>query len=151
MNTPTTLRDKVSQSITPRRLRFLKESFTGYLFIAPALVLIFIFGLFPVAFALYVSVHKWRLVRTDFVGLNNFVRVVGNITYVAAFFLALGALLGAVLPVWGAYISFLLLATSPETFEKLNHNRSENHPSWKHMYLMMMVAQCGLAAAYLIR
>ena len=97
MNTPTTLRDKVSQSITPRRLRFLKESFTGYLFIAPALVLIFIFGLFPVAFALYVSVHKWRLVRTDFVGLNNFVRVVGNITYVAAFFLALGALLGAVL------------------------------------------------------
>lgn len=97
MNTPATLRKKVFQSITPRRLRFLKELITGYLFIAPALVLIFIFGIFPVAFALYVSVHKWRLVRTDFVGLSNFVRVIGNITYVFAFFLALGALLGAFL------------------------------------------------------
>jgi len=97
INTPTTLREKIFQSITPRRLRFLKESFTGYLFIAPALVLIFLFGIFPVAFALYVSVHKWRLVRTNFVGLSNFVRAIGNITYVIVFFLALGALLGAFL------------------------------------------------------
>ena len=26
----------------------------------------------------------------------------------------------------------------------------ENHPSWKHMYLMMMCAQIGFALAYLI-
>lgn len=67
----------------------------------------------------------------------------GNTTFLA--------LLGGILPLWGAYIAFLLLATSPEKFEELNHNRSENHPSWKHMYLMMMVAQFGLAAAYLIQ
>ena len=28
--------------------------------------------------------------------------------------------------------------------------RVENHPSWTHMYLMMMTAQVGFAEAYLI-
>ena len=28
--------------------------------------------------------------------------------------------------------------------------RRENHPSWTHMYWMMMVAQCGFALAYLL-
>lgn len=59
--------------------------------------------------------------------------------------------LGVVLPLWGGYIAFLLLSTSPEEFSELNQNRSENHPSWKHMYLMVMLAQFGLATAYLIR
>lgn len=82
---------------TPRRLRFIREALTGYLFIAPALILIFTFGIFPVAFALYVSLHKWRIVRTDFTGLQNYVRAVGNLSYLAAFFLGLGALVGAYL------------------------------------------------------
>jgi 4-hydroxybenzoate polyprenyltransferase len=59
--------------------------------------------------------------------------------------------LGVALPLWGAYVAFLLLSTSPQEFSALNQNRSENHPSWKHMYLMVMLAQFGLAAAYLIR
>jgi len=59
-------------------------------------------------------------------------------------------LLGILLPTWGVYIAFLLLATSPEQFSRINLNRSENHPSWKHMYMMAMVAQFGIAAAYLI-
>jgi multiple sugar transport system permease protein len=59
------------------------------------MILIFIFGIFPVAFALYVSLHKWRLVRTDFLGLDNYVRAVGPLAYVFAFFLACGAVIGA--------------------------------------------------------
>jgi hypothetical protein len=27
---------------------------------------------------------------------------------------------------------------------------TENHPSWTHMYLMMLTAQVGFAVAYLI-
>ena len=69
----------------------------GYCFIAPALFLIFTFGIFPVAFALFVSLHKWRIVRTDFVGLANYVRAIGNLAYVAAFFLAVGALIAGYL------------------------------------------------------
>ncbi len=59
-------------------------------------------------------------------------------------------LLGVLLPLWGGYIAYLLLSTSPERFAALNRNRSENHPSWRHMYMMVMVAQFGLAAAYVI-
>lgn len=96
-NRPETLKEKITKVITPRKLRFFKESLTGYLFVAPALTLIFMFGIFPVGFALYVSLHKWRILRTDFIGLDNYVRAIGNFTYVLAFFSALAAILGAVL------------------------------------------------------
>ena len=53
-------------------------------------------------------------------------------------------ILGAVLVRWGAYTAYLLLRT-PEDLAKV-----ENHPSWTHMYLMMMVAQIGFGVAYLL-
>ncbi|MEM9556993.1 MAG: UbiA family prenyltransferase [Acidobacteriota bacterium] len=52
--------------------------------------------------------------------------------------------LGLGLTAWGAYTVYLLLRDPDEL------TRSENHPSWKHMYLIMMVAQIGLALAYLV-
>jgi multiple sugar transport system permease protein len=62
--------------------------------ILPAVVLIFTFGIFPVGFALYVSLHKWRLKRGDFIGLANFTRAVDNLAYIFFFALAIGALIG---------------------------------------------------------
>lgn len=52
-------------------------------------------------------------------------------------------LLGVGLAVWGAYTSWLLLRNPDEL------TATENHPSWRHMYLMMMTAQVGFAVAYL--
>jgi len=92
MSSLAALKEKLFQAFTPRKMRIFRESFTGYLFVTPALVLIFTFGIFPVAFALFVSLHKWRIIRTDFVGFSNFVRAIGNLTYVAAFFMSIGAL-----------------------------------------------------------
>ena len=74
-------------------MRQFRESLTGYLFVTPALILIFTFGIFPVAFAIFVSLHKWRIIRTDFVGLGNYVKAIGNLAYVAAFFLGIVALI----------------------------------------------------------
>jgi len=54
------------------------------------------------------------------------------------------ATLGIVLTLWGCYTVYLLLRDPDEL------TRSENHPSWRHMYLMMMAAQIGFAAAYLV-
>jgi hypothetical protein len=51
--------------------------------------------------------------------------------------------LGFGLAVWGCYTVYLILR-DPEDLAKV-----ENHPSWTHMYLMMMAAQIGFAAAYL--
>lgn len=59
--------------------------------ILPATVLIFVFGIFPVGFALYVSLHKWRLVRGDFLGLTNYIKAVDSLAYIFAFALGIGA------------------------------------------------------------
>lgn len=77
------------------RGRNLKETLTAYTFLAPALLLIFLFGIFPVGFALYVSVHKWLIVRGDFLGLANYVEAVDSLAYIVMFFLGLAGLYGA--------------------------------------------------------
>lgn len=74
--------------------RKIKEYLTAYIFIAPATILIFIFGIFPVGFALYVSLHKWRIKRTALIGLENYTNAIGNLAYVIVFFLGIGALIG---------------------------------------------------------
>jgi geranylgeranylglycerol-phosphate geranylgeranyltransferase len=54
------------------------------------------------------------------------------------------AVLGVVLTVWGCYTVYLLVR------DPASLAASENHPSWRHMYLMLMAAQVGLAVAYLL-
>jgi 4-hydroxybenzoate polyprenyltransferase len=52
--------------------------------------------------------------------------------------------LGFALSLWGIYTCTLLLR-DPEALAT-----TENHPSWTHMYLMMMTAQVGFAVAYIV-
>jgi multiple sugar transport system permease protein len=51
-------------------------------FLAPFLLLFAVFGLFPIVFSLYMSVHEWDPVQglgsARFVGLDNFVFVLGD-------------------------------------------------------------------------
>lgn len=51
---------------------------------------------------------------------------------------------GVGLATWGAYTAWLIVRNPDEL------TATENHPSWRHMYLMMMAAQIGFAAAYVI-
>ena len=53
-------------------------------------------------------------------------------------------LLGFGLSVWGVYVVVSILR-DPEALAE-----TENHPSWTHMYLMMLTAQIGFALAYLV-
>ncbi len=76
------------------RGRNLKEYLTGYVMIAPAVTLIFTFGIFPVFFALYVSLHKWRIKKGEFLGLANYEKAVGNLTYIILFALGIAAFVG---------------------------------------------------------
>jgi multiple sugar transport system permease protein len=81
--------------LTPRRLRVWREYLTAYLMIAPATILIFVFGIFPVGFALFTSLHKWQLVQGPYRGLGNYLSAMGNLTYVMLFVLGIGGLIGA--------------------------------------------------------
>jgi len=53
-------------------------------------------------------------------------------------------LLGLGLAAWGGYTLTLVLR-DPQALAEV-----ENHPSWTHMYLMMMFAQVGFVVAYLV-
>jgi multiple sugar transport system permease protein len=64
--------------------------------ITPAVFLIFLFGIFPVAFALYVSLQKWKIKQSGFIGLRNYVKAMGNLAYVLFFVIGLALLLLAI-------------------------------------------------------
>ncbi len=82
--------------LSGRRGRYLREYFTAYMMIAPAVILIFTFGIFPVGFALYVSLFRWRLKQGNFIGLVNYQQAIGNLVYILLFALAIGGLIAAI-------------------------------------------------------
>ena len=65
------------------------EWLTGYAFVLPATLVIGVFGLFPIVYALYMSVHRWRIRQGAFLGLDQYQRTVGD-------FGAFGVFLGGV-------------------------------------------------------
>ena len=97
MQIPWIHQSSLGQIFTGRRGRHLREYLTAYLMLAPGLLLIFTFAIFPVGFALYVSLHKWLIVRDDFRGLANYVDIIDNLAYFGVFALGIGALIGAAL------------------------------------------------------
>ncbi|MCB9769760.1 MAG: UbiA family prenyltransferase [Candidatus Omnitrophica bacterium] len=62
----------------------------------------------------------------------------GHLTGNRPFLIGLGLFLAS----WGVYICYLILR-KPESLAV-----DENHVSWKHMYLLMMAAQVGVAVGY---
>ncbi|NPA06168.1 MAG: sugar ABC transporter permease [Chloroflexi bacterium] len=79
-----------------RRGRAVREAMTAYLMLAPAVSLIFMFGLWPVLFAVYVSLHRWRIRQGPFVGMKHYVDAIDALAF-PLFFVVAGALL------WAAY------------------------------------------------
>ena len=97
---------RLAEWLTPRRLRKWREYLTGYLMIAPAVTLIFIFGIFPVGFALFVSLHKWRLKRGDIIGMANYTDAIGPLAYLLVFGLGVGFLVWALFRLRRIYKDF---------------------------------------------
>lgn len=81
-----------------RQGRILKENLTAYAFLFPAMVLIFVFGLFPVAFSLYVSMYKWKIKQGPFRGFANYTKAMDELAYIVAFLIAIGA-------IWFAFVA----------------------------------------------
>ncbi|HYX19417.1 MAG TPA: UbiA family prenyltransferase, partial [Thermoanaerobaculia bacterium] len=80
-------------------------------------------------------VVPWLLIPV-FTWLPGGARLTGNRAFLTC--------LGLVLAAWGAYTARLLVK-NPEELAS-----TENHPAWTHMYLMLMCAQAGFAAGYLV-
>ena len=57
-----------------------EDFFTGIICLAPSLLVIAFFVVFPIIFSLYLSFHEWAILTPDkpFVGLSNFERMFSN-------------------------------------------------------------------------
>ena len=65
------------------------DQINGYLFVLPALLIIGLFGIFPVFFGMYMSVHKWKVFKGRFLGFENYQKIVGDIGSFWVFILGL--------------------------------------------------------------
>ena len=75
LTTPTTA--TVPRPVPVARGRLVRESVGGYAFTAPALVVLFVFILFPAIWIFWLSLQKWDLIAAnpDFIGLANYERL----------------------------------------------------------------------------
>lgn len=94
----------------------------------------------PIAF----GVRRAAWIIAPFFVLPWLLMPVGAVTGVLTGNVLFISILGIVLALWGGYTVWLIVRNPDEL------TSTENHPSWRHMYLMMMAAQIGFAAAYLV-
>lgn len=77
-----------------KRFRIRQDKIAPYLFIAPFFLVFIAFGLFPIGYAGYVSLHEWTgLQPPRFIGLGNYVNLFND----PEFFLAIRNTLGLLL------------------------------------------------------
>ncbi len=91
------------QWLRGRQGRRVREAILAYAFLIPSILIIGLFGLFPLIFAAYESTLRGlnRIIGT-YDGLNNYVRAVGDLAYVLGFWVAAVGLFFAIKTVVGA-------------------------------------------------
>ncbi|VAW32524.1 N-Acetyl-D-glucosamine ABC transport system, permease protein 1 [hydrothermal vent metagenome] len=92
-----------------------RETMLAYLFLSPAIIIIGLFGLFPLVFSVYQSTRAGLnnvVGRPD--GLGQYVRAIDNLAYVLAFWMAL----------------FFVIVTVRQINELLTTSRSKNENPW---------------------
>ena len=82
----------------------IREQQLAWGLLAPALVVLGAFGLFPIGYALYVSLHRWRIKKEAVVGFDHYVRALGDPHYLLPFVAGIGL-------VWAAYRLRVTLAS----------------------------------------
>lgn len=122
------------QQATPRffetqRGKVIVENLTAYAFLAPAAIIVFLFGIFPVVFSFFVSLYRWRRTPGDYRGLDSYTRALGELGYVIFFGLAIGAI---------AFGLFTL-------FRMWKRSQTEHGTNWRN--LTFIVPGAALAAA----
>jgi hypothetical protein len=81
--------DLMTRLFTGRQGRRWREALLAYLFLFPAFLIVGIFGLFPLLFAVYQSsLRGLNKVVGTYDGFSNYVRAIDNLAYVLGFWLA---------------------------------------------------------------
>jgi multiple sugar transport system permease protein len=111
MSAPVALRSVASSARSgAARRRAIREAATAYLWIAPAVLIIGVFHLLPVVYAIYISLFRWGLLQGRFVGPENYQRALTDPEVRHAFLVTLYYVLGTIPAalVLGFLIAYLL-------------------------------------------
>lgn len=87
---PIEVKSSVSATTSHTTLRSMQftEALTGLLFVAPVVIISFVFELFPVIYGFYISLQGGINVPEGFIGLEHYVRSVGSLAFVVAVVIA---------------------------------------------------------------
>ena len=89
------LRGRFCIGLTARR----EETLLAWALMSPALLVLGLFGIFPIGYALFVSLHRWRIKREAFVGWRHYERALGEPQWILCALAGL-ALLWLALSLW---------------------------------------------------
>ena len=87
-----------------------RQTAVAYLYLSPAIVLLCLFHFFPAFYALYISLWRWGIIKEEFIGLQNYQRLLTSWDYWRSFLVTLWYVLLA-LPaelVLGLLVAYLL-------------------------------------------
>ena len=59
---------------------------------SPALLVLGVFGIFPIGYAFFVSLHRWRIKKESVVGLRHYVKALGDPVWLLSLVLGVGLL-----------------------------------------------------------
>lgn len=65
-----------------------KDNILAWILLSPAVIVLTAFGLFPILYALFVSLHSWRIKQDAFVGLKHYIQALGDPVSLLVFFTA---------------------------------------------------------------
>jgi multiple sugar transport system permease protein len=120
--------------LTGRRRRNISEALLAYALLLPALLIIFTFGIFPLGFSLYQStLTGLNKIVGRYTGLDNYVKAIGDLAYVLAFWVA-------------ATFAFLAVRRIQQAF-RLGRERVERPIYWAPAAIISGVA-VALAARF---
>ncbi len=92
-------RPRTSNGNRPDSAVPLDEKVTGYAFVSPFFIVFAIFGLFPIVFTFWVSLHDWNLLgEHSWIGLANYTDLVGDPNFWNALVNTLGIFVLATVP-----------------------------------------------------
>lgn len=98
--TTTPMQQPTPRFLETQRGKAILENLTAYAFLAPAALVIFLFGIFPVVFSFFVSLYRWRRTPGDYRGLDSYIRALGELGYVSFFALAVGSIGFGLFTLW---------------------------------------------------
>jgi multiple sugar transport system permease protein len=64
--------------VEPTVIRHRSDTLTAWALLSPALLVLGVFGIFPIGYAFYVSLHRWRIKKESVVGFGHYAKALGE-------------------------------------------------------------------------